>query len=225
MSKVYAIIPAGGSGKRIGSELPKQFIQFDGKEMIAYTLDVFQKCDLIDEIIIATQLKFFDTVESIKSKFNLDKITKIVEGGKERQESVFNALSSIDSEDNDFIVVHDAARPLLPQDVLTNSIKLAHEKGNSVAAIKAQDTLIKGSNKVDIYIDRQNIYYVQTPQIFMYKELLEAMRKAANENFTGTDESMLVKRLGKEIFIAEGSSLNFKVTTESDLELFRRLVT
>ncbi|MDZ7766694.1 MAG: 2-C-methyl-D-erythritol 4-phosphate cytidylyltransferase [Melioribacteraceae bacterium] len=225
MSKVYAIIPAGGSGKRIGSELPKQFIQFDGKEMIAYTLDVFQKCDLIDEIIIATQQKFFDTIESIKSNFNLDKITKIVEGGKERQESVFNALSSIDSEDNDFIVVHDAARPLLPQDVLTNSIKLAHEKGNSVAAIKAKDTLIKGSNKVDIYIDRQNIYYVQTPQIFMYKELLEAMRKAANENFTGTDESMLVKRLGKEIFIAEGSSLNFKVTAESDLELFRKLVT
>lgn len=226
MSKVYAIIPAGGTGKRIGSELPKQFMQFNGKELIAYTIDVFHNCDLVDEIIIATQQQFFETVESIKSKFQFEKITKIVEGGKERQHSVFNALTSIDAAENDLIAVHDAARPLLPSNVLTDAINNAKKYGNSVVAIKAKDTLIKGKEgRVEQYIERENIYYVQTPQIFNYKDILPAMKNAANENFIGTDESMLVKRLGKEVFISEGSSLNFKVTTQSDLDLFQKLVT
>lgn len=226
MSKVYAIIPAGGTGKRIGGELPKQFMQFNGKELIAHTIEVFQKCELIDEIIIATQQNFFETVESLKIKFRLNKITKIVEGGKERQNSVFNALTSINTDENDLIAVHDAARPLLPKDVLTNAINNAKKYGNSVVAIKAKDTLIKGSEgRVKQYVDRENIYYVQTPQIFTYKDIFAAMKYATNENFIGTDESMLIKRLGKEVFISEGSSLNFKVTTQSDLDLFSKLIT
>lgn len=224
MQKVYAIIPAGGSGKRIGSEIPKQFIRVNEREIITYTLEVFQKCELVDEIIVATMEDYFELIENIKSRHNFDKLTNIVEGGKERQDSVFNALSSINASDTDLIAVHDAARPLLPQGVLVNAIDKAKEQSNAVVAIKAKDTLIKGFGQIIDYIDRKDVFYVQTPQIFMYNELWKAMESAQEEKFLGTDESALVKRLGKKVNLAEGSSLNFKITTYSDLELFKKLM-
>lgn len=224
MSKVYAIIPAGGSGKRVGGSLPKQFLKIADKELAAYTLEIFQKCDLVDEIIVAASPDYFKTVKTIKSKYFLNKLTGIVEGGKERQDSVFNALSSIAAGDNDLIVVHDAARPLLPADVLESAINKATKFGNAVAAIKSKDTLVKGSQTIDEYVDRENVFYVQTPQIFQYGVLLNAMKKAADENYLGTDESSIVRRTGEIVHLVEGSSLNFKVTTQSDLKLFSKLI-
>jgi len=224
MSKVYAIIPAGGTGKRIGGEIPKQFLAFHGKELIAYTLDVFNRNSRIDEIIVATKPKYFELLANIKSKYGFNKLTEIVEGGKERQDSVFNALSSIKADNNDIVLVHDAARPLLPQKILDNAINEAIQKGNAVVAIKAKDTLVNGLDAIVEYIDRSEISYVQTPQIFRYNSLYSAMKKAIEESFIGTDESMLVTRLGGTVNLVEGSSLNFKVTTESDLELFHQIV-
>ena len=222
--KVYAIIPAGGSGNRTGSNIPKQYLKFHGKEMIAYTLEVFQQNSFVDEIIIAAKKEYFNLLNEIKNNYHIDKLSGIIEGGKERQDSVFNALSSINADDNDLTAVHDAARPLLSQKVLTNSIQKAKELGNSVVSIKAKDTLVKGDNVIESYLDRKMIHYIQTPQIFRYDSLLKAMEKANNENFVGTDESMLMERFGEKINLVEGSSFNFKVTTESDVELFRRII-
>ncbi len=109
--KTFAIIPAGGKGKRGGTETPKQYLKFHDKELIAYTLDVFQNNNLIDEIIISAKSDFFSLLNEIKEKYNLTKISQIVEGGEERQDSVYNALKSINADDNDLIAVHDAARP------------------------------------------------------------------------------------------------------------------
>jgi 2-C-methyl-D-erythritol 4-phosphate cytidylyltransferase len=122
------------------------------------------------------------------------------------------------------IAVHDAARPLLPNSVLTNAINKAKERGNSLVCIKARDTLLKGEQIVKEYVDRREIFYVQTPQIFQHKILKKAMKKAYEKNFIGTDESMLVKELGVEINIVEGSMLNFKVTSATDIEMFEKLV-
>ena len=219
--KVFAIIPAGGTGKRIGTGIPKQYIQVNGKELIAYTLEVFQNCSSVDEIAIAAQPEFFDLLNSIKEKYNIDKLHTIIEGGKERQNSVFNALNNINASPDDLIAVHDAARPLLPVKTLENAINYAKENGNSVVAVKAKDTLVNYDNNLIKYIDRQKVYYIQTPQIFSYNKLMLAMKKAEEDKFAGTDESSLVERLEEKINIVEGSSLNFKVTTESDLELFR----
>ncbi len=224
MVKVYAVIPAGGKGKRGGTETPKQYIRFHGKELIAYTLEVFQKNNLVDEIIIAAEPNYFPVLEEIKKKFNLNKILKIVEGGEERQDSVHNALKSIIANDNDLIAVHDAARPLLPDDILTKAINTAQEKGNALVCLKARDTLLKGDHIVKEYVDRSEIYYVQTPQIFRYKDLKKAMKKAYEKNFIGTDESMLIKEIGIDINIVEGSMLNFKVTTATDIEMFEKLI-
>jgi 2-C-methyl-D-erythritol 4-phosphate cytidylyltransferase len=220
--KVYSIIPSGGIGKRINTPLPKQYIKFHGKELIAYTLDIFQQSDLIDEIIVASQKEYFSIIEKIKERFNFSKLTKIVEGGKERQDSVFNALKSINTDKDDIIVVHDAARPILPSSILEESINTAKKSGAVVVAIKAKDTLFKGNASVVNYIDRNEFFYAQTPQVFKYEILFSAMQKAENENFIGTDESMLVHRTGFEVKIVEGSSLNFKITTDEDLKLFEK---
>jgi len=221
--RVIAVIPAGGKGKRSGTETPKQYIRFHGKELIVYTLEVFQKNNLVDEIIIAAEPPYFSLLNKIAKDYNLTKISQIVEGGEERQDSVHNALKSIKVQDSDLVVVHDAARPLLADNILTNAINIASEKGNALVCLKARDTLLKGDKNVKEYVDRTEMYYVQTPQIFKYKDLMKAMEKAYENNFIGTDESMLIKELGIDINIVEGSMLNFKVTTTTDIEMFEKL--
>ena len=222
--KTFAIIPAGGKGIRSGFAAPKQYLKFNGKELIVFTLEVFQKNKLVDKIIIAAERDYFPLLQKLVKKYKLTKVKQIVEGGNERQDSVYNALKSITADKNDLIIVHDAARPLLPSKILTGAISTAKEKGNALVCLKAKDTLVKGGNIVDSYIDREEIYHIQTPQIFKYKDLLDAMNKAYKENFYGTDESMLVKRTGKKIYIVEGSLLNFKVTTKPDIELFKSVL-
>ena len=123
---------------------------------------------------------------------------------------------SLPASSGDIVLVHDAARPLLPQEVLTRAIKTAKEKGNALVCIRAKDTLIRGNKLVEKYIDREEVYYVQTPQVFTYSVLLRAMEKAAADKFCGTDESMLVRRLKEKINIVEGSVFNFKVTSKED---------
>src|SRR4030042_4288009 len=119
--KKYAIIPAGGKGNRFGGSTPKQYLKAKGKEMIAYTLEIFQNSLLIDEIIVAAEEEYHRMLENIKKKYGISKLTKIVKSGKERQDSVFMALSSLQAKDEDLIVVHDAVRPLLQLKTL-NSI-------------------------------------------------------------------------------------------------------
>lgn len=228
--KVIAIIPAGGKGLRAGSAdkksiaTPKQYLKINNKELIAYTLEKFQHNKSINRIIIAAEPNYFDLLIGIVKKYKLTKVNLIVEGGETRQHSVFNALLSSDADKNDLIVVHDAARPLIPASVLSAAIETAKEKGNAIVCIKAKDTLIKAKKYVEEYLNRDEVYYVQTPQIFKYRDLLSAMSRAFKENFIGTDESILVKKLGKKINIVEGSVFNFKVTTKEDIEMFEKLV-
>ena len=222
--KTIAIIPAGGKGIRSGTTTPKQYLKFNNKELIVYTLEIFQRHEAINEIIVSAEEKYFNLLNSLKKKYNLTKVSGIVEGGKTRQDSVYNALKSISGISGDsIIVVHDAARPLLPQSVLVNAINTAKEKGNALVCIKARDTLTKGDRVVESYVDREEFYYVQTPQIFQYSVLIEAMKNAYENDFVGTDESVLVRRLGEKVNIVEGSVYNFKVTTAEDMEMFERL--
>lgn len=222
--KTYVIIPSGGLGKRTNSPLPKQYLQFAGKELIAYTLQVFQSSKHVDEIVVAAQSSFFPLLESIKQNFSLTKFTCLVEGGEERQHSVYNALKSLKAEDDDIVVIHDAVRPLLTKEILYDSIQTAKQFGAAVVAQKAKDTLIRGSEKVLDYVDRSEFFYAQTPQVFRYKIIMDAMKKAKAENFIGTDESMLVHRAGYEVKIVIGSSLNFKITTDEDIHILSMIL-
>ncbi len=221
--KNYVIIPSGGKGKRAGTDLPKQYLKFNGKEMIAYTLEIFQRSNKADEIIVAAESQYFELLKEIKNQYGITKLSQLVLSGQERQDSVANALFSIHADSGDLITVHDAARPLLPDSVLENAINVASEFGGSVVAIKAKDSLIRGDDFVKNYINREEIYYAQTPQIFKFEVLIKAMQLARQENFTGTDESMLVKRAGYDVKIVLGSAKNFKITSEADIELFNSI--
>lgn len=219
-----AIIPAAGKGLRSGLATPKQYLKVNGKEIIVYTLQTFQKNKLINKIIIAAETEYFSLLIKLVKKYKLSKVKLIVEGGSTRQQSVYNAVLSSDANDNDLLVVHDAARALIPNDILKNAIISAKKNGNALVCIKAKDTLIKGKKTVDKYLNRDEVYYVQTPQIFKYRDLQIALSKADKEKFIGTDESMLVKRLEKKVHIVEGSVFNFKITTKEDVEMFRKLI-
>lgn len=219
-----AIIPAGGKGLRSGLATPKQYLKVYGKEIIVYTLQTFQKNKLINKIIVAAEPEYFSLLIQLVKKYRLSKVKLIVEGGNTRQQSVFNAVLASEADSNDLLVVHDAARALLPDNVLTNSILSAKKNGNSLVCIKAKDTLIKGKKFVDEYLNRDEVFYVQTPQIFKYIDLYKALIKAEREYFIGTDESMLVKKTGKKVNIVEGSVFNFKITTKEDVQLFKKLV-
>lgn len=220
-----AIIPAGGKGFRSGFSTPKQYLKVSGKEIIVYTLQTFQKNKLINKIIVSAEPEYFSLLLKLVKKYKLSKVKLIVEGGNTRQHSVFNAVLASDADDNDLIVVHDAARAFLPSSILTNAILSALKTGNALVCIKAKDTLIKGKKFVDEYLNRDEVYYVQTPQIFKYKDIYNALVKAEKENFVGTDESMLIKKIGKKVNIVEGSVFNFKITTKEDVELFKNIVT
>lgn len=222
--KVFAIIPSGGKGLRTSSPLPKQYLRFNGKELIAYTIDLFQKSKMIDEIIVSAQKDFFPLINEIKIRYSFTKLRDPVEGGSERQYSVFNAVKSLNASGDDIIVVHDAVRPLLSEKILENSINAAKESGGAVVAINAKDTLIRGNSEVDSYLDRNKIYYVQTPQVFRYNIFIESIKKAEKSGFLGTDESMIVHNAGFNVKIVEGSSFNFKITSDDDLKLFERII-
>ncbi|HCY74288.1 MAG TPA: 2-C-methyl-D-erythritol 4-phosphate cytidylyltransferase [Ignavibacteriales bacterium] len=219
-----AIIPAGGKGLRSGLATPKQYLKIKGKEIIVYTLQTFQRNKYISKIIIAAEPEYFSLLTRLMTKYKLSKVKLIVEGGVTRQQSVFNAVLSSEAANDDLLVVHDAARALLPDYVLTNAIQLANKKGNALVCIKAKDTLMRGNNTVINYLNRDEVYYIQTPQIFKFKDLYKALVKAEKEKYLGTDESMLVKRIGKKVHIAAGSVLNFKITTSEDVELFKKIV-
>jgi 2-C-methyl-D-erythritol 4-phosphate cytidylyltransferase len=222
--KIFAVIPAGGKGTRSGLNIPKQYLKINGKELIAYTLEIFQKNRSVDEIIISADPFYFKLLEKIKKKYSISKLVRLVEAGKERQDSVYNGLISLPASTGDLILVHDAVRPILPAKVLSDAIKTAKQKGNALVCIKAKDTLISGKNLVEKYIDRGKVCYVQTPQIFEYSLLKKAMDKALRDKFRGTDESMLVRRLKKKINIVEGSVFNFKVTSKEDIKLISKLI-
>ena len=223
--KRLAVIPAGGNGTRLGGNIPKQFLKINSKEIIAYTLEVFDNCELIDEIAVAVSSEYFQTMEKIITKYSFKKKIMIAEGGKERQDSVFSAVSVLNPNPEDIICVHDAARPLLSNEILKKAIESAETNGCSVVAIKARDTLLNAKEGVVTdYVNRDNIFYVQTPQIFRFSLFSHAINKAKEDNFLGTDESMLLFRAGEKVKIVDGDISNFKITTKNDLVIAEKLL-
>ena len=221
--RTFAIIPAGGKGLRSGSSVPKQYLKINGNELIAYTLSTFQRSSLVNNIVIAAEKKFHNRLSKIIKENNFSKINLIIEGGKTRQNSVFNCIKKINADKEDLIIVHDAARPLLELKVLNNAINFAIKEGNAVVSIKAKDTLVVGNQFIKNYVDRNEINYLQTPQIFKYKDFLRAINYSERNSFVGTDESSLMKKIGKKIHLVEGSSMNIKITTKDDLKIFRSI--
>jgi 2-C-methyl-D-erythritol 4-phosphate cytidylyltransferase len=219
----YAIVPASGSGVRFTGKTPKQFIKIAGKELISHTLEIFNSTGSIDSIIIATQKKFFDGLIKTVFENNLNKVSKIVEGGERRMDSVYNALMNINCRKNDFIIIHDAVRPFVSRDLIMRLMKETKKFNSVIPGILINDTVKRTDKKLIVQntVPRENLYRIQTPQIFRYDILVKSFEKAYRDNYIGTDEAAIVEYAGHKIKLIEGEVGNIKITVKEDLKYFK----
>ncbi len=219
-----AIIVAAGSGKRFGGKIPKQFLPIHGKPLINYTLERFESCDLIDEIVLVVSESEIRNLSNYFDKDEFVKLRNIVSGGKSRAESVFNGLKSLDEKTADIIAIHDGARPLVSVQEITETVKTAKEKGAACLVAAVTDTIKEVANGMVVKtINRSALRRALTPQCFRYEVLRRAF-KQIDLSETVTDECYLVEKLGFEIALVEGSGRNIKITTKDDFLIAETLL-
>ena len=223
---ISAIILAGGKGKRMRSAISKQFIDIKGKPIIYYTLKKYSENKKIDNIIVVLpedEVKYFK--ENILKKYEL-RINKIVIGGKERQDSVYNALKSLKNSSTDIVLIHDGARPFISERIINEGIKFAEIYGAAAPGVMPKDT-IKVKNEKNFSVDtpnRANLVSIQTPQVFKFDEILECHEKIRYNGEKVTDDTMVVEKYGYSVYLYDGEYTNIKVTTPEDLILAERLI-
>ncbi len=224
MVKIAAIIMAAGQGRRMGHKTPKQYLLLNGKPVLWHTLQRFIKTGIFSEIVLVVGRNSFDyTQAAIIRKYKLPQVT-LVAGGKERQDSVYQGLLSLKS--CDYVAIHDGVRCLVTTQVIKDTIKAAQQYGAATAAVPLQDTIKESAagQLVQKTIDRSKLWRIQTPQVFCYEIIMKAYKKAYQAGFYGTDDAMLVEKLGKKIKLVMGSYDNLKITTGIDLEIAAHLI-
>lgn len=218
---ISAIIAAAGQGKRMNQKINKQYLNLYDKPILAHTIEVFEKCLFIDEIIIVSHP---DEVayckENIIKPYGFKKVKKVVSGGTERQESIFNGLKAVDKACN-IVTIHDGARPFIKEEHILDSIDEAIKYKAVGVGVPVKDT-IKVVNE-EKYImntpDRKFLWAIQTPQTFDYHLLMKAHKKAIEDTYLGTDDTVLVERMNQKVKMIIGSYDNIKITTPEDLYL------
>ena len=214
------VIVAAGTGSRMNMGINKQFIKLEGKEIIAYTIEKFYNNSNIEDIVVVVkedESEFFK--KEILDKYNFKNV-KIAYGGKERQDSVYNWLKLLD-EKCDVVLIHDGARPFVSDKIIDKSIEEAKEHKAIVVGVPVKDTIKVIDNDKNI-VDTPNrsvLWAVQTPQTFDYNILIDAYKDAFKNKFYGTDDAMLVERIGYKVKMLEGSYNNIKITTQEDLNI------
>lgn len=219
--KVAAIIAAGGIGKRMGAATPKQYIEILGRPIICRTLDKFKGIDGIKEVIVVVPTDYVNSFKSdIIDRYDYPSNWQVTSGGLHRQDSVRNGLNLV-SKDCDVVLVHDGVRPFVTAGLIEKSIEAAFREGAVIVAAPVKETIKKanGDKLISGTVDRQGLWGAQTPQVFRYKILKEAMESAYRDNFMGTDEASIVERNGAKVKIIEGDSKNIKITTPDDIVL------
>lgn len=217
--KNSVIICAAGVGKRMNSVIAKQYIELQGKSILAHTVDAFEKSDDINEIVIVTGSEDTDFVKKdIVEKYGCKKVKNVVAGGKERQNSVYNGLKAV-SADTDIVIVHDGVRPFISNEDIKKIIEETKIYKACVSGVRVKDTIKICDNDGNITStpDRAALWAAHTPQVFEFELLKKAYEKAFEDNILGTDDSMLVERLGVKVKMVEGSYNNIKITTPEDL--------
>lgn len=218
MSISTAVIVAAGKGKRMGTEISKQFLPLCGKEILAHTVEKFEKAACIRDIILVTGGDALQDVRQMVQEYGWKKIISVTEGGKERQDSVFLGLQQV-PQDTEIVLIHDGVRPFVTEEILERSIAAAKEIGGCVAGVPAKDT-IKVCDAEGFAIatpDRSTLRQIQTPQTFRRNEILAAYEKAKADGFLGTDDASVAEHSGFPVRVIMGSYSNIKITTKEDL--------
>jgi len=216
--KIVAIIVAAGAGTRMNSGIPKQCMIVDGKPMLLKTAEVFQTSGCIDEIIIVTSSVLLEEMREMLQKEGIR--AALTCGGKQRQDSVYAGLKIL-PQDTDYVIIHDAARPYVTHELIREVIQAAFEESAAVCAVPVKDTIrMKNFKQADsVTLDRTALYAVQTPQAFEKELILSAYEKAYEDGFYGTDDAVLVEKIGKPVAIIPGAYENIKITTKEDLQV------
>jgi len=225
-SKVAAIIPAAGSGIRMGLSGPKQFFELDGTPILIRTLQVFEQLESIGSIIVVVPSVSCDWVEKQVQKYHLSKVFKVVAGGKHRQDSVLAGLEALPDE-VELVLVHDGVRPFVPVSVIKSCLEEAEKEGAAMTAIPVKDTLkaVSAEKEIEQTIDRAGVWQAQTPQAADVALLKKAFAEAAKDKgFIATDEAALLERINVPVHVVEGSEKNIKITRPEDLILAKAIL-
>ncbi len=217
---VTAIILAAGKGKRVNAGTNKMFISLRNKPVLAYSLDAFESCSEIENIILVASEEEHSSCERIISSYGYKKVKGIVNGGKERQDSVFNALMAI-PEACEVVVIHDGARPMIRPATIAICIAEARLWGASSAGMPVKDTvkIVAPSGRVSYTPDRRNIWITQTPQAFKLEIIKDSHLKAKEASYAGTDDAVLAERAGYAVKMVEADYENIKITTPEDISV------
>ncbi|MCX8128535.1 MAG: 2-C-methyl-D-erythritol 4-phosphate cytidylyltransferase [Clostridia bacterium] len=216
---VSVVIVAAGKGTRMNMDINKQYVDVCGKPVIARTIQAFEDCDSVNEIIlVVNEADIMYCKKSIIDLYGFEKVKSVVAGGSERQNSVYNGLKEAKRE-SDIILIHDGARPFVREETIMACIEAARGFGAACAAVPVKDT-IKKSDKdgfIAETLERNVLWSIQTPQAFKYDIIMEAHKKAEEEGYTGTDDAILAERLGVCTKLVMGRYDNIKITTKEDL--------
>jgi 2-C-methyl-D-erythritol 4-phosphate cytidylyltransferase len=227
--KVIVIIPAAGLGTRMApggkkNVASKQFVEINGIPIIFHTLRVFAGNSHVSHIVVALRKSEIERFGDQLEKEKLSDKVEVVEGGEHRQDSVAHALASLKAKDDDIVLIHDAVRPFIDDDIISNVVREAQKRGAAIAGLPAVDTIKQVDRTsegaiITSTIPRERVVQAQTPQGFRYGLLKKAFDSALADGFVGTDEASLIERMGEEVYVVMGSARNIKITTPGDLEL------
>ena len=227
--KNYVILLAGGVGKRMGTDIPKQFLEVDGKPIIVYSIENFQKNPQIEKIVVVCVKDWIDKTWELVKKYSLTKVEWIIEGGSTGHDSIRNGVfflkDKVDSDDH--IIVHDAVRPVLPQKAIDEVIRVSHEKGNASSSIECHPPIVYTEDHESgiTDVDREHVMLTASPQAFKYSLALKCYEQAEAEDYhTSTFTSSLLIHCHERVYFAKGTSCNIKITRKEDLALFEALL-
>ncbi len=227
--RVAAIVAAAGLGSRFGPsrDVPKQFLDLDGEPILMRSLRALLGCEAVKVVACAVPAAWRKHAEEVLAAAALMPRVTVIEGGATRQESVQRSLAILaDPVEPDLVLIHDAARPLVPVEAIASSLDAAREHGAAVVAAPAVDTIATwNEGQLDAVLDRATLVNIQTPQAFRYGLICEAHRRASEEGITdASDDAMLVLRLGHQVVVVPGPVTNIKITSPMDLEFARLLL-
>lgn len=226
-----ALIFAGGIGKRMGNAgTPKQFLKLYNKEIIVYTLEVFQNSEDIDGIVISCLPEKINFLEKLVQKYELTKVKSIVPGGNSGQESIYHGLEEIEKlySAEDIVLIHDGVRPLITGETIEDNIAKVKEEGNSITTVQAIETIItseKDKREIHNILDRSQCHLARAPQSFYLKDILGAHRKAIAENkLDFIDSASMMSYYGTRLHMVNGPVENIKITTPGDYYIFKAMI-
>lgn len=224
-----ALLTAAGTGTRTNQDIPKQFLHVNNKPIIIYTLEAFQKHPNIDEICVVILKGWEDILWAYAKQFNITKLKYVVNGGNTGQESIYKGILKIRENriDNDVVLVHDGNRPMISQDIITDSLVQFNTFGSAVAVIPCTEVVFvsEDGSSSNQSIPRENLWRTQTPHTYKLGDLFEAHIEAQKRNITNMAASCsLMEALGKPTYFSKGSEKNIKITTTEDIEIFKALL-